>query len=503
MSVLSTSKPSPTDPSVTSAAYDKMSPRWFVMNAILGGTETMREHGESFLPKHTEEAQDNYQNRLKTSYLLNITEITLDNLIGKPFEEPLKLDDDVPPEIRGVTDPKTGMPDPSKPGLAENIDLNGTDIGVFCRDWMRNGVGKGFAHVLIDMPRAAPKPPGKKRTLKDDKIENMRPYWVHVAPENVIFMHATMTNGEEKLDQVRIVERTVTVDGFMEVPEIFIRVLTPGHVAMYKRYEVKGKVVWKIDEEWDTELDYIPFVTYYPNREDVGLAKPPLLDLAYLNIAHWQSTSDQNNILTVSRFPMLAGSGIPDDAQQNVKIGPRQALFTTDPAGKYYYVETTGNAINEGMKQIAALEAQMAGYGAQFLKKQPGRYTAAARALDSAEAMSALQVWTIAFVDAVERALAVTCDWLKINSTGGTVEMNTDFITTDNDPIAISALQAARAAREISRKTFTRGLWERGVLPDSYNLDADVKELTSEPEFVAPPPAPTDPGPTPIPLNPL
>lgn len=476
-------KPDPTDPSQTSAAYNRMAPRWVLLNAVLGGTETMREAGQDFLPRHTEEAQDNYQKRLGTSYLLNFTEITLENLVGKPFEEPMKLNEDVPVEIRGETDPETGLPVPGKQGLAENIDLNGTDIGVFCRDWMRNGLAKGFSHIMVDMPRANIVP-GKKRTLKDDKVENMRPYWVHIAPENVIFMHASVVNGEEVLDQVRILERGVRMNGFVEEETLQIRVLTPGAVEIYQRIEIKGqKPKWRKVDEWTTELSYIPFLTFYTNRDDVGLGKPPLLDLAYLNIAHWQSTSDQNNILTVSRFPMLAGSGIPDDSQANVKIGPRQALFTTDPTGKYYYVETTGHAIDAGQKQIAALEAQMAGYGAQFLKKQPGRYTATARALDSAEAMSALQVWTIAFIDVVERALAITCDWLKIKGGSGTVTINTDFLTSDYDPVIMSALATARANRDISRKTYLRKLWEMGVLPDSYKYEVEIKQIEDEPDF--------------------
>jgi len=35
-------------------------------------------------------------------------------------------------------------------------------------------------------------------------------------------------------------------------------------------------------------------------------AKPPLLDLAWLNVEHWQSASDQSNILHVARVPICS-----------------------------------------------------------------------------------------------------------------------------------------------------------------------------------------------------
>jgi hypothetical protein len=81
-------------PDNRSAAYNRMSPRWDIMNALLGGTETMREAGEERLPKHQEESDNSWRNRLARATLLNMTEITLDMLVGKPFTEPVQLVDE-------------------------------------------------------------------------------------------------------------------------------------------------------------------------------------------------------------------------------------------------------------------------------------------------------------------------------------------------------------------------------------------------------------------------
>lgn len=45
-----------------------------------------------------------------------------------------------------------------------------------------------------------------------------------------------------------------------------------------------------------------------PHRLHDG--KPPLIELAHLNVKHWQSQSDQDNILHVIRVPILVRIGI-------------------------------------------------------------------------------------------------------------------------------------------------------------------------------------------------
>src|SRR5690606_23373074 len=136
--------------------------------------------------------------------------------------------------------------------------------------------------------------------------------------------------------------------------------------------------------------------------------KPPLADLAHLNVEHWQSKSDQRNVLTVSRFPILAAAGVPAD--QKVTIGPNNFLTTDDVQGKWYYVEHTGAAIAAGQTDLESLEDQMATYGAEYMRKRPGDETATGRALDSAESSSYLAATVRDFQDCVELAMQYTAD---------------------------------------------------------------------------------------------
>jgi hypothetical protein len=452
-------------PATTSMAYDVMSPRWALIETLLGGTESMRSAGEAFLPRHSEEDVASYAARLETSVLLNMTELTLDTLVSKPFGEAIKLNEDVPQVIVD---------------LLEDVDLQGNNIDVFCRKWFKQGVAKAFAHILVEYPRTTPPAEGQVRTLEDDRREKVRPYWVHVAPENVIFAYYQMIDGQEIPVHVRIRECEIQMSGFAEVVKERIRVLEPGSVKVYEKKEKKvaGKDEWFLLEEYATGADYIPLVTFYVSKQDACLGKPPLTDLAHLNVAHWQSSSDQRNVLTVARFPMLAVSGGGEEADK-LRVGPKQWLATSDAKGKFYYVEHSGAAIAAGQVDIESLEAQMSNYGAEFLKEKPGGETATAKALDSAESMSSLQAWVIDFEDAIAQALWFTAKWLN-QEDGGTVELLKDYGTREINHLDLDSLDKARGRHDISRKTYLNELRLRGVLNEDFDAEEDLEEIMDE-----------------------
>lgn len=465
---MSANEKDPKSPATTSGAYDQMLPRWHVIETLLGGTEAMREAGETYLPRHQEETDKGYQERLASAVLLNMVEQTLDTLSGKPFSEPIKLNEDVPKAIE-----ETILPD---------VDLQGNNLDVFARQWFREGMAKALCHVLIDMPRPAPCEDGQPRTLADDRREGLRPYWVMIKPECLLFARSEVINGVEVLQHVRIIEHYMEQDGFAEVCKRRIRVLEPGLVQLWEPVKKSNaqKEEWVLVDEWATGLNYVPLVTFYADRQGFMMGKPPLLDLAHLNVAHWQSASDQRHILTVSRFPILACSGASGEDSDPVVVGPNKVLYNPDPAGRFYYVEHTGQAIAAGRTDLKDLEEQMAGYGAEFLKRKTGGQTATARALDSAEATSDLSAMTGLFEDALAQALDITADWMRLGPNGGTVELVKDYDLEEMDAPGLQALQVAREKRDISRKTYLNGLRLRGVLPEDFDEDEDWEELMEE-----------------------
>lgn len=461
----------PESPDTTSWAWDQMIGKWDMVNTLLAGTESMRLAGQRYLPIHEAESRINYLERLGKCTLLNMLEITLDSLVGRPFSDPLRINNDVPDKI---------LP------YLEDIDLQGNDLTVFARDWFRQGIAKGFCHVLVDFPRIPDEEIGT-RTLADDNAEGRRPYWTLVRPESVIFAASEFMQGSddkmrEMLTQVRIREWHTQYVGFAEVIKERIRVLVPGYYWLYEKKEKKRrneKNKWVLIEEGETGIPVIPLVTFYADKTDLMLCKPPLEDLAHLNVRHWQSTSDQISVLTVARFPMLAVAGAVEQPGSEMAIGPKQLLGTKDPNGKFYYVEHSGDSIGAGRQDLMDLEDEMAHYGAQFLKKKSGNQTATARALDSAEATSPLQDYTVRFMDAIANALDITAMWIK-EEEGGSVTISTDFGPEIVENADLEALTDARKRRDISREGWIEEMQRRGAISDEFDALKDLQRIRDE-----------------------
>jgi hypothetical protein len=456
-----------------------MLPKWVRIQTVLEGTDSLREARETYLPKHEAESDPRYEERLNGSILFNMVDLTLRTWVGKPFQNKMRYSDDFSPEL--------------KP-LMEDVDLQGNDLWIFARKWFREGVAKAFCHVLIDFPRIDP----AGRTAADDDREGVRPYFVKIDPENVTFMAAERINNKEVLTHVRILESVTMLDGWEEVSvtqyrvlDRVVRVLENGQevvrvqVTLWQQQVVevsanRKETKWVVVDTWDMDIDEIPLVTYYADRTGLMEGKPCLDDQAHLNIRHWQSTSDQISVLTVSRFPILAGAGVDEDETggKNV-IGPYRALTTADPGGKWYYVEHSGAAIQAGKQDLDDLEARMKSYGAEFMKARPSRETASARVLDSAEAASPLQDAVARFNDVLAYALYFMGKWLGIE-VRGRVEIPTDFGSLDANDILM--LNGARERGDLARVTYLKVLQQNGKLPNDFDYAANEAALKKEQE---------------------
>lgn len=449
-----------------SGAWREMSPRWTKIETLLSGTCAMRAAGKKFLPQHENEKDETYQERLERAVLYNMTQDTLDSLVGRPFSDPVEIGDDVPEPVAVILD---------------DVDLQGNKIGVFARKWFREGLAKGLAHVLVDMPA---RPVSEDRTAADDIKDALRPYWVFIKPEQIISATSVVREGREILTQIRITENATVIEGQWGeriVKRIRVFDCDPDEdVVSYRVFTLDEDLHEWVETTPATAIDAerIPLVTFYADRTGLMTAKPPLEDLADLNVAHWQSDADQRSVLTVARFPLLAVSGV-DDGGGKVLIGPKRVLSTPTEQGKWYYVEHGGAAIAAGRQDLLDLEEKMATKGSEFLRKKPGSITATARALDSAEATSPLEDAVTRFNDAIAQAMTITGRWMNLDD-AGTVSVVTDLGPETVEASDFDALKTARAGRDISRETYLSELVRRGTLAEGFDSAKDLESLKSE-----------------------
>lgn len=423
----------------------------------------MREARVAYLPKWPNEQQESYDTRLSTATLYPAYQHTVETLAAKPFSRPVTIGEDVPPQIKE---------------WSNDIDQEGRNLHVFGSDLMEGALGEGLCGVLVEYPE---KPEGTK-TIADERAIGLRPYFVHIKACQLIACFGTRVQGKWVIQQLRFMECVDEPDGAFGVKNVDqVRVLEPGKWATYRQNEKKE---WVPHLDGTTTLNYVPFVPVYGRRTGFVLGKPPMIELAHMNVKHWQSQSDQDTLLHVARVPILVRTGIQDaigadgtPVQNKLVIGAGVAV-DLPTAATLTYTEHSGAAIGAGKIALDDLKEEMRQAGAEMLVIKPGTSTRIADAADNAKGMCALQRVTLGLQDALNAALQMMADWVKL-PTGGHVTIFNDFGSLGLDA-AVADIVSLQQGGIISKETAFKESQRRGVVSADVQFDDDQERIQGE-----------------------
>ena len=444
------------DPSPEVAA---MGVDWAVCEALIGGTRAMREAGETLLPRWPAEEPAAWEARRKTATLFPAYRRTVSVMSGKPFAKALTYGEDVPPRIREMCD---------------DIDRQGRNLHAFAADAFFRTLAFGIAGIHVDYPRLT-----GVRTLADERAAGARPYFRLIRHNQILGWKTDEVGGALRLVQMRLAETHDIADGGRWGAKTVrrVRVLEPGRYELWQEPEKDGEDYVLIDEGTTSPMQAIPFVPLYGFREAFMCGKAPLMDLAHLNVKHWQSQSDQDNILHVARVPILAATGI-DDEKWKLTVGAQAAVKL--PSGSTLaYVEHSGAAINAGRQSLQDLEQQMIQTGAELLVKKPGDRSATEAANDADGNKSDLQRIAETFEDALDAALQYMADWIG-EPTGGSVSLYKDFGAMSLGQASGQLVIAMQQGGLISKATAIREMQRRGELDAGLEPDEELAMLGEE-----------------------
>lgn len=464
------------DPSKPLPAVEEMRKDWLIVDALMGGTRAMRAAGEKLLPKFPKEDGDVYAKRVQVSTLLPAYSETVQNMTGRVFAEPIILDKDVPEATKG---------------FAENFDLQGNNLQVWAQSFFSSGLSHGLCHALVEYPKTTDKDgvPTLK-TKADEKAARVRPYVVMITPGQVLGWRSSAVTGEHILTQFWYMESVAEDDGAFGVKNVpQVRLLIPGGWRTYREVEKSDrKKEWQLFAEGTNSLTQIPLTTFYTKRTGFMTATPPLMELAHLNVKHWQSQSDQDNILHAVRVPMLAVVGI-DDETWNLVIGTASAT-KLPTGGDMKWVEHTGSSIESGRESLQDLVSDMRMAGAKLLlRENQGVKTATQAEDEAAEELSPLQTMAGQFEDALDQVLQYFAMWMG-QPQGGHVLVNGNFDVDFAPEITIPMLINMASNGQISDETLFGEIQRRGMLKDDLTWDKEKLRIAAQPPKVAAAPIP-------------
>ncbi|MCI8210754.1 DNA-binding protein [Pseudomonas sp. S25] len=453
------------DPSKTLKAVEAMREDCAIVEPLMKGTSAMRRAGESLLPKWPKEEDRDYKVRLKQSTLLPAYSETVKNNTGRVFAEPIVLGDDVPDSIKTC---------------AENFDRQGNNLQVWAQAFFSTALACGLCHVLIDYPKTVDETGAPVvRTKADEKAAKVRPYAVMIRPQQVLGWRSNTSGGEHVLTQFRYMESVEEDAGEFGTAQVDqIRVLVIGGWATYREVEKDGRKTWALHDQGANSLKTIPLTTYYTNRTGYMTATPPLLELAHLNVKHWQSQSDQDNILHVARVPMLAIIGV-EDADWELKVGTASAT-KLPKEGDMKWVEHTGRAIDAGRTSLSDLEDQMRIAGAKLLQKdKQATKTATQAEEEAAQEMSPLQTMAEQLEDALDQSLQFFAEYTG-QTEGGHVQVNGNFDVDFAPETTLPLLLNMASQGRLSDQTLFAEYQRRGVVSNDLKWEEEKQKIQDQ-----------------------
>jgi hypothetical protein len=457
------------NPKTLSASAKRQQHALQIVRDLFAGPEKVRERGAVYLPQAPGEDGINYTVRLNRSVFFNAFRHTIEGLVGFVFRKDPVLGEDVPEPITKHW---------------ENIDNAGTHGDVFLRELMADAQTAGHAAILVEFPKTE-----GTQTAADEQTE-IRPYWVPIRKDNILSWRSAVVNGRLVLTQVVLKECAYVPAGmFGEVLQEQYRVLfnDQGTVG-YQLLEVtKENKVIEVDfglYPTQTEIPIAEIVT--SGKKSLFESEPPLIDLAYLNIAHYQGDSDYRWSIHKTNVPILfaAGFNVQDEATgTQVAIGPNSLVNAQDPTAKLEYVAHNGEALGSSQQALQDLKSDMATMGlAMLAPDKRAAETAEAKRIDKSTSDSALAVTARGLQDGAERALGFHAKYMKMDD-GGSITINRDFENLTLTPQQVTALSALVRDGHLTIETLWKMLQDGNVLPDDFDEIAERGQLDAEAEI--------------------
>lgn len=436
-----------------SAVVAEMAKPWPMVDALVGGTGAMRTAGKAFLPKFPAEDDQSYKDRLACATLFPAFSRTAEVLAAKPMSKAIDLD---------------GFPAELEP-LLESIDGEGSTLHAYASTLLLACLQYGLVGVLVDCP-----PAPDVRTKADEDAAGIRPYLNTYAAKSILGWR----QDGEYLTQLRLLENVTEPDGdFGEKQIEQVRVLTPGAWQIWRLVKgADGREVWMVHDEGVTSLDVIPFVWLYGVRQGFGIGKPPLLDLAYLNVEHWQSASDQQTILHTARVPILFFKGLEETDQ--VSVGASAFIRATSKEADGKYIEHSGAAIDAGRQSILDIEERMRMTGAELLVQYSVSVTATQSIGESEASKSILQRICEYFEESLEECLELMGLWLG-RQFDVEVTLYKDFGAANLSDQSSQILMTAGDKGYVSPETVFDGLKRRDIVPSDVDWNEEQTKVAA------------------------
>jgi hypothetical protein len=380
-----------------------------------------------------------YKQYLARAVFYNVTARTLEGMIGQIFL--------IPPVIK--------LPKGLEMML-KDMDGDGLSFEQSSKRAVRYDTAYGRGGLFVDYPKTD----GLVTQAQIDSGE-VKPIIKLIAPWNIINWRTSCINGKCVLTQLVIREEidSYDEDGFgVSIQECYKVLQLDDVTQIYtiQSYDgvpltkgissnrfAPGEIITPTDSKGNS-FKYIPFTFFGSENNDSAVDRPPMYDLATLNIGHYRNSADYEECSFMMGQPTVWASGIDQTwykevLKEVIPVGSRAGIPLPEGASIGLLQANPNTMPLEAMK---LKEDQMLALGAKLVTQKRTQRTATETKFDASSETSVLtnvaNNVSAAYIFAFKAACAFTGD----NQDEVDVKLNTQFELNDLTPDDLSKIVA-------------------------------------------------------------
>jgi len=470
--------------------YEYMMRYWSLIDIVGDGFESVKTHAGSVVMPIYGEGAEPYQSRLKHLDFLPL----FSRLVGLSASMICRK----AVSVMGTEDALDSVVEQFTEHL-ENIDSMGNSIDVVLETFLNLQIKYSIAGILVDAPMV----PVGGLSLADEIALNMRPYWVVISPKDVIDWRFERVGAALVLTHLRLRSTTdVQIDEFKSKTVPIIKVYDLGDNEVLVRTFVQAKdkdggKQWVEDASKQAVmgLPYIPYFSMNTNAVAPFCARPSLYELAVVNINHTRVASDLLFALNLAAHPKLKRTRSIDfvpsyDETPAPDMAPDKVL-TPGVGEDYEWLSAPDTA-------FAALERRIEKYEQDaeklwtmaIMPHKNVAESAQSKKMSQNQSSSVLLKTVIALdsllsecvqahFDLMDRSMIGECPPVSIN-------VNRDLDTTGMGFDMLNVLSNLVLTHQLSTKCLLELMVRGQILPEDFDVEAELEELVEDPNAVEP-----------------
>ena len=432
------------------------------MRTVFEGDKAIKKNAETYIPKNKGVDKADYDAIIQRSVFENFTEATAKGISGLIFAK----------------EPTISLP-ASLELLKENIDMDDNTIVDLSQNIVNELMEVGRCGLLIDVPNIDTTGITKPQT---DAL-NIRAFTKLYKSETIINWRYESINSVNKLTLLVLHEVYEDwTDRFTSTLKNRYRVYSLiDNVCYVEVYEQNDKVFentmkMKLVIVKGSTLNYIPFIPLTYKDISIIPVKPPLMDIANINLNYYGVAVERRNVIHFVGNPFFMGKGINtrDDKGNalTITLGSSIAQIFQEPNADMKIVETQGTGLSFNESYLNDCKSTMAALGARLLVPEANaQISENTMQMKTAGYRATIMQIANTASRAITQALKIIAEWEGQNPNDVKLELNTDYNLSEMDAQTITALVTAWQTGAIRQEDMFKKLQKGEIIESQISFD--------------------------------